>query len=156
MKPDWDKLMNDFADKPGALVADVNCEAAGRSLCDRYNVRGYPTIRYGNPDKMQEYHGDRTYDDMFYFAEKNLKPREDTAAQRLRLFLSVARKELLAFRLETKEVTRNHRNVVIALLVVGFVTGIWLGIVTTLNCCMRKRPAQKVVYLTPKEWAKQE
>ena len=34
MKPDWDKLMDAFADSTTALVADVDCTADGKPLCD--------------------------------------------------------------------------------------------------------------------------
>ena len=46
MKPDWDKLMDAFADSTTALVADVDCTADGKPLCDANGVRGYPTIKW--------------------------------------------------------------------------------------------------------------
>ena len=41
MKPDWDKLMDAFADSDTALVADVDCTAAGKDLCTEHGVKGY-------------------------------------------------------------------------------------------------------------------
>ena len=61
MKPDWDKLMEAFADSTTQLVADVDCTAAGKPLCDANGVRGYPTIKWGDPDALQEYQGGRDY-----------------------------------------------------------------------------------------------
>jgi len=74
MKPDWDKLMEAFAGSATQLVADVDCTAAGKPLCDQAGVRGYPTIKWGDPTDLQDYQGGRTYDDLKKFADENLKP----------------------------------------------------------------------------------
>jgi len=73
MKPDWDKLMKeDFG--AGALVADVDCTAAGKPLCERVGVKGYPTLKYGDPSNLEDYKGGRTFADLKKFASENLKP----------------------------------------------------------------------------------
>ena len=74
MKPDWDKLMDAFADSKTALVADVDCTADGKPLCDANGVRGYPTIKYGDPSALEDYKGGRSFDDLKKFADENLKP----------------------------------------------------------------------------------
>jgi len=74
MKPDWDKLMDAFADSKTALIADVDCTAEGKPLCDANGVRGYPTIKWGDPSALEDYKGGRDYDAMSKFAEENLKP----------------------------------------------------------------------------------
>ena len=74
MKPDWDKLMDAFADSKTALVGDVDCTAEGKPLCDANGVRGYPTIKYGDPTNLEDYKGGRDYDSLHKFAEENLKP----------------------------------------------------------------------------------
>lgn len=74
MKPDWDKLMAEFKDSKTALVADVDCTAGGKSLCDKVGVRGYPTIKQGDPNNMEDYKGGRTFDDLQKFAKNNLGP----------------------------------------------------------------------------------
>jgi len=74
MKPDWDKLMADFADSTTAIVGDVDCTAAGKDLCEKHDVRGYPTIKHGPPDNMEKYEGGRSYDDFKKFADENLGP----------------------------------------------------------------------------------
>ena len=62
MKPDWDKLMDAFAGSETQLVGDVDCTAAGKPLCDSVGVRGYPTIKWGDPADLQDYNGGRDYD----------------------------------------------------------------------------------------------
>jgi hypothetical protein len=74
MKPDWDKLMDAFADSPSALIGDVDCTADGKPLCDANGVKGYPTLKWGDPSAMEDYKGGRDYDSMLKFAEENLKP----------------------------------------------------------------------------------
>jgi hypothetical protein len=74
MKPDWDKLMEQFAGSATQLVADVDCTADGKPLCDNAGVRGYPTIKYGDPADLQDYQGGRDFDSLKKFAEENLKP----------------------------------------------------------------------------------
>jgi len=74
LKPDWDKLIADFEGSATQLVADVDCTAGGKDLCDQNGVRGYPTLKWGSPDDLQDYQGGRTYEDLKKFADENLKP----------------------------------------------------------------------------------
>lgn len=73
MKPDWDKLMEQFKGSATQLVADVDCTADGKPLCDDAGVRGYPTIKYGDPADLQDYQGGRDFDSLAKFAA-DLKP----------------------------------------------------------------------------------
>jgi len=61
MKPDWDKLIAEYKDSSTVLIADVDCTAGGKSKCDEVGVRGYPTIKYGDPSDLQDYKGGRDY-----------------------------------------------------------------------------------------------
>jgi len=74
MKPDWDKLMEEFKDSKTALVGDADCTAAGKALCDSVGVRGYPTIKHGDPNNLEDYKGGRDFDSLKKFAEENLGP----------------------------------------------------------------------------------
>jgi len=75
MKPDWDKLMDAFADSKDALVADVDCTTdTGKPLCETHGVRGYPTIKWGDPSALEDYKGGRDLDSLKKFAEENLQP----------------------------------------------------------------------------------
>ena len=69
MKPDWDKLATDFADSKDVLIADVDCTAGGKSLCDQVGVRGYSTIKHGDPNDLQDYKGGRDAASRKKFAE---------------------------------------------------------------------------------------
>jgi len=74
MKPDWDQLMDQFRDSPSALVADVDCTTTGKSLCEKHGVKGYPTIKWGDPSDLQDYKGGRDLKELQTFAEENLGP----------------------------------------------------------------------------------
>jgi len=74
MKPAWDKLMGEFKGHASVLIADVDCTAGGKDLCSEKGVRGYPTIKYGSPDDLQDHKGGRDYDALKKFADENLGP----------------------------------------------------------------------------------
>jgi len=57
-----------------ALVADVDCTAAGKPLCEKVGVRGYPTLKWGDPNSLEDYSGGRSFSDLKKFASENLKP----------------------------------------------------------------------------------
>jgi len=61
MKPDWDKLMKEYAGNADRLVADVDCTAAGKPLCDTKGVQGFPSIKFGDPNDLQDYKGGRDF-----------------------------------------------------------------------------------------------
>jgi len=73
MKPAWDRLSEEFADHATTAVHDVDCTAEGKPLCDNNGVRGFPTIKHGDPNNLEDYQGGRDYDDLKKFAD-GLKP----------------------------------------------------------------------------------
>jgi hypothetical protein len=92
MKPDWDSLSSTFADSKTVVVADVDCTAAGKPLCDKYGVRGYPTIKYFNPpdEDGEDYKGGRDLPALKKFVESELGPgcsadtKENCSAEQLK------------------------------------------------------------------------
>jgi len=69
MKPDWDKLSEAFSGSATVVVGDVDCTAGGKAKCDEVGVRGYPSIKYGDPDDLQDYKGGRDYNALKTFAD---------------------------------------------------------------------------------------
>jgi len=67
--------MAEYADSKTGLVADVDCTTSGKSLCEKVGVRGYPTIKYGDPNNLEDYEGGRTLEALQDFAKENLKPK---------------------------------------------------------------------------------
>jgi hypothetical protein len=76
MKPDWDSLASSFEGSKTVVIADVDCTAGGKPLCDKYGVRGYPTIKYFNPpdEEGEDYKGGRDLAALKKFAETELGP----------------------------------------------------------------------------------
>jgi len=66
--------MAEFKDSKTALITDVDCTAGGKSLCDSIGVRGYPTIKWGDPNNLEDYKGGRDLAALKKFAEENLGP----------------------------------------------------------------------------------
>ena len=73
MVPAWTQLYEEFADSPSVLIADVDCTVE-KDLCSKYGVKGFPTIKYGDPSDLQDYKGGRDFDALKKFADENLKP----------------------------------------------------------------------------------
>jgi len=92
MKPDWDSLGATFADSKTVIIADVDCTAAGKPLCDKFGVRGYPTIKYFNPpdEEGEDYKGGRDLAALKKFVETELGPgcsvdqKENCSAEQLK------------------------------------------------------------------------
>ena len=74
MKPDWDKLMEEYKDSETQLIADADCTADGKPICDQNGVKGFPTLKYGDPNDLQDYQGARSYDALKKFIDNELKP----------------------------------------------------------------------------------
>ena len=92
MKPDWDALGDEYADSKTVIIGDVDCTAAGKPLCDKYGVRGYPTIKYFNPpdEDGEDYKGGRDLAALKKFVETELGPgcsadtKENCSAEQLK------------------------------------------------------------------------
>jgi len=74
MAPAWEKLSDEWAGKGDALIAEVDCTTEGKPLCDANGVRGFPSLKYGDPAALEDYQGGRDYDALNAFAQENLKP----------------------------------------------------------------------------------
>jgi len=79
MKPVWDELMSAYESSETVLVADVDCIGGGKPLCDQSGVKGFPTIKWGDPSDLQEYKGGRSKEELTTFASA-LTPPCDVAS----------------------------------------------------------------------------
>jgi len=91
MKPDWDSLGSTYADSKKVIIGDVDCTTGGKPLCEKYGVRGYPTIKYFNPpdEEGEDYKGGRDLDSLKKFVDTELGPgcsvdaKENCSAEQL-------------------------------------------------------------------------
>jgi protein disulfide-isomerase-like protein len=72
--PAWNELMEAFPGKDGKLVAEVDCTAEGKPLCDANGVKGFPTLKYGDPSDLEDYKGGRDLSALKAHAETKLVP----------------------------------------------------------------------------------
>lgn len=71
MAPTWEKLAEDWADHDIGLVAEVDCtDEEAEVLC--MEVQGFPTLKYGDPEDLEDYDGARDYEELSAFAKETL------------------------------------------------------------------------------------
>mmetsp|Transcript_103540 Transcript_103540/g.322603 ORF Transcript_103540/g.322603 Transcript_103540/m.322603 type:complete len:168 (-) Transcript_103540:70-573(-) len=68
MKPAWDQLMRRYKNSSSLVIADVDCTAQGRTLCEALGVKGYPTIKFGESFALEDYTGGRGFEELDAFA----------------------------------------------------------------------------------------
>lgn len=56
LAPTWSKLMEVDTD---VVVAKVDCTGTAKNICDEHGVKGFPTLKYGSVDDLQDYNGGR-------------------------------------------------------------------------------------------------
>ena len=81
MKPAYDQLGDEYAASSSVLIGDADCTAEAESLCTKFGVQGYPTIKYfmeGDEDG-QDYQGGRDYDSLKAFVEDTLEVKCDVS-----------------------------------------------------------------------------
>jgi len=83
MAPAWNSLGDDYAASSSVLIGDADCTADAKELCEKFEVRGYPTIKYfkdGDVWEGEQYSGGRDYDSLKKFVEENLEIKCDVNA----------------------------------------------------------------------------
>lgn len=57
------------------MVAEIDCTLEeAKELCNANGVRGFPTLKYGDPSNLDDYQGGRDFDSLSTFAKEHLKP----------------------------------------------------------------------------------
>lgn len=74
LAPAWKKLMDKYEGHATALVGHADCTGDAKELCDSQGVKGFPTLKYGDPNNLEDYEGGRDLSELEQFAEENLKP----------------------------------------------------------------------------------
>jgi len=72
MKPAWDQLgaaVNGGSDP--VVIADVDCTVE-KDLCQKYGVKGYPTVKYYQEDDGTDYKGGRDFAALEKFVKETL------------------------------------------------------------------------------------
>merc|ERR1712203_970683 len=93
-----------YKDSSTIGIYDVDCTAGGKSLCNSVGVRGYPTIKHGDPNDLQDYKGGRDYNALKTFADglgptcgpANLDLCDDEKKKQIDKFLAMSASDLSA------------------------------------------------------------
>lgn len=69
--PTWQQLAEKFVGNANIKIAKVDCTLGeNRDLCSQENVNGFPTLFiYRNGEKISEYNGSRSLDDLYEFVK---------------------------------------------------------------------------------------
>jgi protein disulfide-isomerase-like protein len=63
LAPEWAKL-----EHSEVVIAEVDC-TQNKKLCTKHGVKGYPTLKHGDPSDLQDYKGERTYNALNEFLQ---------------------------------------------------------------------------------------
>jgi len=141
MKPDCYKLMEEFEGHKDALIGDVDCTAAGEPLCQQHGVGGYPSLKWGNPDALEDYEGGRSFDELKEFAAGNLGPQPvKSELQKVMAQIERITKPLQA---DIQHVLQLRKNAAVLLMVAGILIGFVLGLLISRCCCSRAASVEK-------------
>jgi hypothetical protein len=74
MAADWEKLSEEITDD-NILIAEVDCTSEkSEEVCEDNNVQGFPTLKFGDALSLEEYDGERDFEELLSFAKSSLKP----------------------------------------------------------------------------------
>ena len=73
LAPAWAQLEKEYRDSDEVFVGSVDCTSHGE-LCERHQVKGFPTLKTFGVDDADGYRGKRDLADLREFVEQNLKP----------------------------------------------------------------------------------
>jgi len=78
LAPKWDVIAKEFEDSSSVLFAEVDCTSpGGESLCTKYGVEGYPTLKYiqeGDSEPQNIELNDLELETLRSIAMQNLRP----------------------------------------------------------------------------------
>merc|ERR1712158_353380 len=81
LAPTWEELALLFSTNPGVKIAKVDCTAdenSNKELCNAQGVNGFPTLNiYKDGEKIEEYNGKRTIEDLEAFISKHLAKKDE-------------------------------------------------------------------------------
>jgi protein disulfide-isomerase A6 len=110
MKPAWDKLGLEFKESESVTIADVDCTVY-RDICDKYGVRGFPTIKYftaATAATGDSYDGGRDFAALHKFALESLGPACSDA------FFDLCDEEQKAVITKYRKMTKKEREAIVA------------------------------------------
>ena len=59
LAPAWDELTKEYESSDTLFVTECDCTGACKDLCAEVGVQGYPTLKYGSVNALEDYKGGR-------------------------------------------------------------------------------------------------
>ena len=137
----WDELADKVeAESPedGILMAKVDCTQE-KAVCNRFKVRGYPTILYFAERSMFRYSGARDVDSLAAFATGGYKDSKgenvpvppswfDETVKNMRKMLD-GNEQIKMIADDLEHIVQMRKNAAVLLVAIGLVVGLALGFV---------------------------
>ena len=97
-------------------LGHADCTGEAKELCNKQGVQGFPTLKYGDPNNLEDYEGGRDLEELTKFAEENLKPMcspkdldlcEEDDRKEIEGFMALSAEDLAAKIAEKEETIKN-------------------------------------------------
>ena len=142
MVPVWEQVGSSAATSPEPFkTGDVNC-AESQSLCERFGIRGVPSLIFFKEGKMYKFSGNREYNDIMKFGggdyKKSIESADVPSAGGSGV-LGKASYSFLKFLKDLHAILRFNQWAVFAIFLLGFLVG---GVVTFTGVMLSLRGAR--------------
>eukprot|EP00573_Skeletonema_grethae_P003356 CAMPEP_0201685734 /NCGR_PEP_ID=MMETSP0578-20130828/422_1 /ASSEMBLY_ACC=CAM_ASM_000663 /TAXON_ID=267565 /ORGANISM="Skeletonema grethea, Strain CCMP 1804" /LENGTH=229 /DNA_ID=CAMNT_0048169687 /DNA_START=56 /DNA_END=745 /DNA_ORIENTATION=+ len=147
LAPTWEDLSDRLqeSDVPDVIIAKVDCTQE-KEVCNRFNIKGFPSLKYFADRKMFSYKGARNIDALYDFVTEGYKSAlqdtippvpsfyEKTMKQLRKKFNKFAKdNEYLQYLLtDFEHIISFRKNAAALLLVMGAIVGFWIGFIVSL------------------------
>mmetsp|Transcript_4724 Transcript_4724/g.7294 ORF Transcript_4724/g.7294 Transcript_4724/m.7294 type:complete len:229 (-) Transcript_4724:143-829(-) len=147
LAPTWEDLSDRLqeSDVNDVIIAKVDCTQE-KEVCNRFNIQGFPSLKYFADRKMFSYKGARNIDALYDFVTEGYKSAlqdtippvpsiyEKTMKQLRKKFNKFAKdNENLQYLLtDFGHIISFRKNAAAVLLVLGAIVGFWLGFIVSL------------------------
>ncbi len=147
LAPTWEDLSDRLqeSDVHDVIIAKVDCTQE-KEVCNRFNIKGFPSLKYFANRKMFAYKGARDIDALYDFVTEGYKSAlqdtippvpsfyEKTMKQLRKKFNKFAKdSEHLQYLLtDFEHILSFRKNAAAVLLVMGAIVGFWIGFIVSL------------------------
>jgi protein disulfide-isomerase-like protein len=147
LAPTWEDLSDRLqeSDVGDVIIAKVDCTKE-KEVCNRFKIKGFPSLKYFADRKMFTYKGARNIDALYDFVTEGYKSAlqdtippvpsmyEKTVKEMRKKFNKFAKdNEQLQYLLtDFEHIISFRKNAAAGLLVMGVIVGFWLGIIVSL------------------------
>jgi len=105
IKPEFDKASSLLAENdPPVQLVKVDCTEAGKDVCQRFEVKGYPTIKiFRDGEFSQDYNGPREYAGIVKFMKSQVGPSSKPIANQAEADALLAKPEVVVMSYSSNE-----------------------------------------------------